>query len=84
MYITYGKVFGGTPNIFMFWLFPENGCISKRTVNRALIVRIQPYTIMHFFFFNINIYFRHVPKLSIGFNALVLVPVLRTHLMLLH
>ena len=24
MYITYGKVFGGTPNIFMVWLFPEN------------------------------------------------------------
>ena len=38
MYITYGKVFGGTPNIFMFWLFPENGSISERTVNRALIV----------------------------------------------
>ena len=38
MYITYGKVFGGTPNIFMFWLFLENGSISERTVNRALIV----------------------------------------------
>ena len=38
MYITYGKVFGGTPNIFMFWFFPENGSISERTVNRALIV----------------------------------------------
>ena len=37
MYITYGKVFGGIPNIFMFWLFPENGSISERTVNRALI-----------------------------------------------
>ena len=38
MYITYAKVFGGTPNIFMFWLFPENGSISERTVNRALKV----------------------------------------------
>ena len=37
MYIIYGKVFGGTPNICMFWLFPENGSISERTVNRALI-----------------------------------------------
>ena len=36
MYITYGKVFGGT--FFMFWLFPENGTISEWTVNRALIV----------------------------------------------
>ena len=31
MYITYGKVFRGTPNMLMFWIFPE-------TVNRALIV----------------------------------------------
>ena len=38
MYITYGKVFGGTPNMSMFWLFPENGSISERTVNRALTV----------------------------------------------
>ena len=38
MYITYGKVFGGTPNIFMFWLFLENGSILERTVNRALMV----------------------------------------------
>ena len=34
----YGKVFGGTPNILMFWIFPENVSISERTVNRALIV----------------------------------------------
>ena len=38
IYITYGKVFGGTPNIYMFWLFPENGSISEWTVNKALIV----------------------------------------------
>ena len=31
-------VFRGTPNNLMFWLFPENGSISERTVNRALIV----------------------------------------------
>ena len=43
MYITYGKVFGGTPNIFMFWLFPENGSILERTVNRALIVNTTLY-----------------------------------------
>ena len=47
MYITYGEVFGGTPNIFMFWLFPENGSISERTVNRALMVHIQPYKILN-------------------------------------
>ena len=28
----------GTPTKFMFWLFSENGSISDRTVNRALIV----------------------------------------------
>ena len=38
MYITYGKVFGGTPNILMFWIFPDNGSISEWTVSRALIV----------------------------------------------
>ena len=38
-------VFGGSPNIFMFWLlvFPENGSISEPTVNRALIVHtVEP------------------------------------------
>ena len=43
MYISYGKVFGGTPNICMFWLFPENGSILERTVNRALIVHTTLY-----------------------------------------
>ena len=38
MYLTYGKVFGGTPNIYMFWLFSENGSNSERIINRALIV----------------------------------------------
>ena len=32
MYITYGKAFGGTPNILIFWLIPANGSISERTV----------------------------------------------------
>ena len=36
MYITYSKVFGGTPNILMFWIFSENGSISERTVNRGI------------------------------------------------
>ena len=38
MYITYGKVFGGTPKFCCCWLFPENGSISERIVNRALTV----------------------------------------------
>ena len=38
MYITYGKVFGGTPNIFISWLFLENRSKSERTVDRVLIV----------------------------------------------
>ena len=31
MYITYGKVFRGTPNIFMFWLFPESTGNHQKT-----------------------------------------------------
>ena len=30
----------------MFWLFPENGSISERTVNMASTL-IQPYKILH-------------------------------------
>ena len=67
MYITYGKVFGGTPNILMFWIFPENGSISEQTVNRALIVHTTLYnSALTKIYINLN--FRHVPKLSIGFN----------------
>ena len=40
MYIIYHKVFGGTPNIFMFWLFPENGSI---TVKGHIIVHTTLY-----------------------------------------
>ena len=36
MYITYGKVFEGTPNIFKFGLFSENESILERTVNTTL------------------------------------------------
>ena len=61
MYITYRKVFGGTPKIFMFWLFPENGSISDWTVNRALIkFCIKKQNLFH-----------HVPKLSIGFEGII-------------
>ena len=45
MYITYGKVGGGgggDSENFMFWLFPENGSISERTVKRALMVSYNP------------------------------------------
>ena len=68
MYITYGKVFGGTPNNLMFWLFPENGSISERTVNRALKVHTTLYN-PALTKKSINFHFRHVPKLSIGFKV---------------
>ena len=49
MYITYGKVFGGggggAPNIFMFGIFPENGSISERTVNRAYSYKSMKFCI---------------------------------------
>ena len=67
MYITYGKVFGGTPKMFMFWLFPENGRNSEQTVNRALI----DYNPMKFCInkkYIFNFHFHHVPKLFIGFK----------------
>ena len=70
MYITYGKVFGGTPNIFMLWLFPEKGSISERTVNRALIVNNSIKFCINKKKNNNNYHFHHVPKLSIGFNCL--------------
>ena len=68
MYITYGKVFGGTPNIFMFWLFPENGSISERTVNG---INSSYNPIKFWINKNVNFHFRHVPELSIGFNSSV-------------
>ena len=68
MYITYGKVFGGTPNISMFWLFPENGSISEQIVNRTFNTSsYNPFSIKKKNNNN-NFHFRHVPKLSIGFK----------------
>ena len=60
------SVRGGTPNILMFWLFPENGSISERTVNRALIFKILQKFNKKIY---INFRFSLVPKLFIGFNA---------------
>ena len=45
MYITDGRVFGGTPNIFIFWLFLDNLSISEQTIDRELQFT-QNYTIM--------------------------------------
>ena len=36
MYITDGRVFGGTLNIFIFWLFLDNLSISEKTIDSAL------------------------------------------------
>ena len=70
MYITYGKVFGGTPfnNVNVLVISFENGSISERTVNRVLIVHT---TLIKFCINKKNILIfilRHVPTLSIGFK----------------
>ena len=36
MYITNGRVFGGTPNILIFWLFLDNLSISEQTIDRGI------------------------------------------------
>ena len=36
MYITNGRVFGGTPSILIFWLFLDNLSSSEQTIDRAL------------------------------------------------
>ena len=41
MYITNGKVFGGTQNILIFWLFLDNLSISEQTNDRALTIHIE-------------------------------------------
>ena len=33
--ITNGRVFGGTPDILIFWLFLDNLSISEQTIDRA-------------------------------------------------
>ena len=48
--------------------FPENGSISERTVNRANNRSYNPIKNSALTKTNINFQFRHVPKLSIGFN----------------
>ena len=41
MYITNGRVFGGTPNILIFWLFRDNLSISVQTIDRALTIHTE-------------------------------------------
>ena len=41
MYITNGRMFGGTPNIVTFWLFLENLSISEQTIDRAFTIHTQ-------------------------------------------
>ena len=36
MYITNGRVFGGTPNILIFWLFLDNLSISEQTIDGGI------------------------------------------------
>ena len=43
MYITNGRVFGGTPNILIFGLFLDNLSISEQTIDRALIIHTELY-----------------------------------------
>ena len=38
MYITNGRVFGGTPNILIFWLFLDNLSIYEQTIDRELMM----------------------------------------------
>ena len=41
MYITNGRVFGGTSNIWICWLFLDNLSISEQTIDRALTIQIE-------------------------------------------
>ena len=41
MYITNGSVFGGTPNILIFWLVLDNLSISEQTIDRALTIHTE-------------------------------------------
>ena len=40
MYITNGRVFGGTPNSLIFGLFLDKLSISEQTIDRALTVNV--------------------------------------------
>ena len=66
MYIPNGRVFGGTPNILIYWLFLDNLSISEQTIDRAQFT--QNYQIMIQWRKIISFDFHHMPKLSIGFN----------------
>ena len=41
MYITNGRVFGGTLNILIFWLFLDDLRISEQTMDRALTIHTE-------------------------------------------
>ena len=73
MYITYGRVFGGTPNILIFGLFLENESNLEWTMNRAFIVHTglgnHALTTKNVY---LLIFRHHIPKLSCGFNPVVL------------
>ena len=64
------RVFGGTPNILIFWLFLNNLSISEQTIDRALTIHTELYNydsmkkIITFDFHHIDL-----PKLSIGFKV---------------
>ena len=70
MYITYGGVFGGTPNILIFGLFLENESNLEWTMNRAFIVHTD--LLNHVLTKKINLFqffvIYSVPKLSCGFK----------------
>ena len=67
MYITNGRVFGGTPNILIFLLFLDNLSISEQTIDRALTIHSELWIMIQWrkiILFD----FHHIPKLSIAFN----------------
>ena len=41
MYITNGRVFGGTPNILIFGLFLDNLSILSKKIDRALTIHTE-------------------------------------------
>ena len=41
MYITNGRVFGGTPNILIFGLFIDNLSISEQIIDRPLTIHTK-------------------------------------------
>ena len=41
MYITNGRVFGGTLNNLIFWLYLDNLSISEQTIDRPLTIHTE-------------------------------------------